>query len=73
MAFGFAIVGTGRFAAARIAPALTRASGCAAVAVVSRDRDRAEAFAAEHGIPAAYDRLEDALADPRVDALWVAT
>lgn len=73
MAFGFAIVGTGRFAAVRIAPALARASGCAAVAVVSRDRARAEAFAAEHGIPAAYDRLEDALADPRVDALWVAT
>jgi 1,5-anhydro-D-fructose reductase (1,5-anhydro-D-mannitol-forming) len=73
MAFGFAIVGTGRFASTRIVPALARAAGCAAVAVVSRDRGRAEAFAAEHGVPAAYDRLEDALADPRVDALWVAT
>lgn len=73
MAFGFAIVGAGRFASTRIVPALARASGCAAVAVISRDRARAEAFAAEHGIPAAYDRIEDALADRRVDALWVAT
>ncbi len=70
---GFAIVGPGRFASGRIVPALVRASNCAPVAVVSRDRARAEAFAEEHGIPAAYDDLSAALADPRVEAVWVAT
>jgi 1,5-anhydro-D-fructose reductase (1,5-anhydro-D-mannitol-forming) len=70
---GFAVVGPGRFAAGRIVPALMKAQGCRPVAVVSRDRERAEAFAAEHGLPAAYDRLPAALADPRVDAVWVAT
>ena len=73
MALGFAVVGPGRFASGRIVPALARAQGCAAVAVVSRDRQRAEQFAAEHGVPAAYDDLGAALADPRVDAVWVAT
>ena len=73
MALGFAVVGPGRFAAGRIMPALARATNCAAVAVVGRDRARTEAFAAEHGIPAAYDDLAAALADRRVDAVWVAT
>jgi 1,5-anhydro-D-fructose reductase (1,5-anhydro-D-mannitol-forming) len=73
MALGFAVVGPGRFAAGRTMPALMRAQGCAPVAVVGRDRARTEAFAAEHGIPAAYDDLAAALADPRVDAVWVAT
>lgn len=73
VALGFAIVGPGRFAAGRIVPALARAQGCAAMAVVSRDRARAAAFAEEHSIPAAYDSLAAALADRRVDAVWVAT
>ncbi len=73
MALGFAILGTGRFAAGRIMPALIRAQGCKPVAVVSRDRGRAEAFAADHGVPRAYDTLAAALADPRVDAVWIAT
>lgn len=73
MALGFAVIGPGRFAGSRIIPALMRAQGCAAVAVVGRDRARTETFATEHGIPAAYDDLQAALADPRVDAVWIAT
>jgi 1,5-anhydro-D-fructose reductase (1,5-anhydro-D-mannitol-forming) len=41
--------------------------------LVSRDRERAGAFAVEHGVPAANDDHGAALADPRVDAVWVAT
>jgi len=70
---GMAIVGTGRFAASRIVPALTRAQGCTLRAVISRSRERAAAFAEEHGIPRAYDDLAAALADPAVEGLWVAT
>lgn len=73
MALGWALLGTGRFAAARAAPALAKAHDCKAFAVVSRDRGRGEAFAFEHGIPTAYDNLEAALADPRVDAVWIAS
>jgi 1,5-anhydro-D-fructose reductase (1,5-anhydro-D-mannitol-forming) len=70
---GFAILGPGRFAEGRIVPALLRAGNCRLVAVVSRDRDRAEAFAEEHGVAKAYDDLGAALADPEVEAVWVAT
>ena len=70
---GFAILGPGRFAAGRIVPALQRAGNCKLVAVVGRDRERTAAFAEEHGVPRAYDDLWAALADPEVEAVWVAT
>ena len=70
---GFAILGPGRFAESRIVPALQRAGNCRAVAVVSRDRNRAAAFAEEHGLPKAYDDLDAALADGEIEAVWVAT
>jgi 1,5-anhydro-D-fructose reductase (1,5-anhydro-D-mannitol-forming) len=70
---GFAILGPGRFAEGRITPALHRAGNCKLVAVVSRDRGRAEAFAEEHGAARAYDDFGAALADPEVQAVWVAT
>ena len=70
---GFAILGPGRFAAGRIVPALSRAGNCRLVAVVSRDRARAAAFAEEHGAARAYDDLWAALSDPDVQAVWVAT
>jgi 1,5-anhydro-D-fructose reductase (1,5-anhydro-D-mannitol-forming) len=70
---GFAIIGPGRFAEGRIAPALHRAGNCKLVAVVSRDRGRAEAFAEEHGAARAYDDLGAALADPEIQAVWIAT
>ena len=73
MASGWAIVGTGRFAANRIAPALNRALGCHLIAVVSRDRKRAEEFASEHGALRAYDDLEAAVRDSDVQCVWVAT
>ena len=70
---GFAILGPGRFAAGRIAPALNRAGNCRLVAVVSRDRARAAAFAEEYGAARAYDDLWAALSDPDVQAVWVAS
>ena len=69
----FAILGPGRFAAGRIVPALQRAGNTKLVAVVSRERERAAAFAEEHGVAEAYDDLAAALANPAVEAVWVAT
>jgi xylose dehydrogenase (NAD/NADP) len=42
------------------------------VAVGSRDRARAEAYAREHGIERAHGSYEELLADPDVDAVYVA-
>jgi xylose dehydrogenase (NAD/NADP) len=40
------------------------------VAVGSRDLERAQAFASEHGIARAHGSYEDLLADPEVDAIY---
>ena len=46
-------------------------AGAEVVAVASRDRGRAEAYAAEKGIPRAHGTYEDLLADEAVEAVYV--
>jgi predicted dehydrogenase len=43
------------------------------VAVGSTSRDRADAFAAEHDVPCAYDSYEQLVAESDVDAVYVAS
>ena len=43
------------------------------VAVGSSSRERAEAFAAEYEVPRWYDSYEQVVADPEVDAIYVAS
>lgn len=68
----WAIAGPGRMAAvmAEAFPAVTNGE---LYAVGSRSLERAEAFAAEHGIPQAYGSYEQMLADPTIDAVYIAT
>ena len=73
MTLGWAIVGIGSHAGLKIAPAMKRAEGAELVAVYSRNRGRADAFAETHGAAAAYSELDALLADPRVDAVFVAS
>jgi predicted dehydrogenase len=47
-----------------------RRLGHQVVAVAARDRARAEAFAAEHGIAAVHDSYADVIADPDVDLVY---
>jgi D-xylose 1-dehydrogenase (NADP+, D-xylono-1,5-lactone-forming) len=47
------------------------AAGVEVVAVGSRDRERGEAFAAEHGIGRVHDSYEALLADDDVDAVYI--
>lgn len=73
MSLGWAIVGIGSHADLKIAPAMRRARDTHLVAVYSRDQSRADAFAGTHCADAAYSDLDAMLADPRVEAVFVAS
>jgi predicted dehydrogenase len=65
----------GILSTAKIADAILRgartSAGAEVVAVASRDRGRAEAYAAEKGIPRAHGSYDDLLADEAVEAVYV--
>jgi 1,5-anhydro-D-fructose reductase (1,5-anhydro-D-mannitol-forming) len=71
---GWGIVGIGGIANTAMAPAI-QALGDEGhlVAVVSRDRGRAESFAARHGARRAYTDYADLLRDREVDIVYIAT
>ncbi|WP_341281901.1 Gfo/Idh/MocA family oxidoreductase [Paenibacillus sp. FSL H8-0537] len=46
--------------------------GISVVGIANRTRSRAEALAAEFGVPHVFERLEDVLASPDVDAVYIA-
>ena len=52
---------------------LARTPGARCVAVASRDAERAKAFAAKHGIAAAYGDYAALASDPQVDIVYIAT
>ena len=59
--------------AAAMAADFPRVTNGEMLAVGSRSIDRAAAFAAEHGIDRAYGSYAELIADPDVDALYIAT
>jgi len=65
------ILGPGGIAA-RFMRDAGRASNAVVVAAGSRNRERAAEFASRFGIPSAYGSYEALLADPQVDAVYVA-
>lgn len=65
------VLGTGQIAA-KFAAALPRSESGRLQAVASRDAARAAAFAARHGAAIAHGRYDDLIADPAVDAVYVA-
>ena len=71
MALGWAIVSTGNHPDLKVAPAMNATQDAELVAVYSRDRGRADAFAEKHGAKAAYDSLDALLGDSRVDAVFI--
>jgi 1,5-anhydro-D-fructose reductase (1,5-anhydro-D-mannitol-forming) len=70
---GWGIVGLGRIAGTEIAPAIAASASGTLVSVVSRDQGRAEAFAREHDAATAHDDYAKMLADPAVQAVYIAT
>ena len=67
------IIGCGNVAENKGGPALYRASGSQLIAVMRRDKEKAADFAKRHGAKRYYDKVEDLLADPEVNAVYVAT
>lgn len=70
---GWGVVGTGRIVEGTMAPAMVAEPECELVAAVSRDQGRADAFAAKFGAPFAYTDYEAMLANPEVQAVYIAT
>ena len=66
------VIGPGGIAT-RFGNAMTAVDDGRIVAVSSRSIDRARTYADRFGVDAAYEGVDDLLADPQVDAVYVAT
>jgi predicted dehydrogenase len=73
MAVRWGIIGCGDVTEVKSGPGFQQVPGSALVAVMRRDRAKAEDYARRHGVARAYDRAADLLADPEVDAVYIAT
>ena len=67
------IIGVGDVTEAKSGPAFQTADRSELVAVMRRDGARAADYARRHGVPRWYDDADALLADPEVDAVYVAT
>lgn len=67
------IIGSGSVTEVKSGPALQRATGSSLVAVMRRDRAKAEDYARRHGVARWYDDARALVDDPGVDAVYVAT
>ena len=70
---GFAVLGLGSLAQTAILPAFRDMQTAKLVAVVSRDLKKARRLSDVHGAAFAYDRLDECLANPQVEAVYIAT
>jgi predicted dehydrogenase len=76
MTLKIAVIGPGGIAQRKLLPALKAAEGAELWSVMSRDKSRAAAAAAEFGAGspnAAQDNIDSLLADPELDAVLIAT
>jgi len=67
------ILGCGDVCEVKSGPGFQKAAGSKLTAVMRRDAGRAQDFAARHGVPKWYDDAAALIADPEVDAVYVAT
>jgi predicted dehydrogenase len=67
------IIGCGDVTEVKSGPGFQKADGSSLVAVMRRDRAKAEDYARRHGVPRVHATAEDLIADPEVDAVYVAT
>jgi 1,5-anhydro-D-fructose reductase (1,5-anhydro-D-mannitol-forming) len=67
------IVGCGDVTEVKSGPGFQKAHGSALVAVMRRDQAKAEDYARRHGVPRVYATADALIADPEVDAVYIAT
>ena len=70
---GWGIIGIGRIADTAVAPGIAKSADGKLVGAVSRDQDRANAFAAKHGAELATTSYEELLNHRGVDIVYIAT
>lgn len=72
-AIRWGIIGCGDVTEIKSGPAFNRVEGATLAAVMRRDGDKARDYAQRHGVPRWYDDAAALIADPGVNAVYVAT
>ena len=67
------IVGCGNVTEVKSGPGFQKADGSSLVAVMRRDRAKAEDYARRHGVPRVHGTADALIRDPGVDAVYIAT
>lgn len=67
------IIGCGDVTEVKSGPALQKVEGSELVAVMRRSADKARDYAERHGVPHWYSDADELIADPRVNAIYIAT
>lgn len=67
------IIGCGHVTEVKSGPGFQKASSSQLVAVMRRTGALARDYAQRHGVPRWYDRADDLINDPEVDAIYIAT
>ncbi len=67
------MIGCGDVTQKKSAPSFNKVDGSSLIAVTSRTKTKAEAYARDHNVPKVYDSVEELLADSDINAVYVAT
>lgn len=73
MPIRWGLIGASDIAETRMIPAMNGVPDSSVDAVVSSSSERGRAYAQRNGIPNAYASLDELLADPNVDAVYIST
>src|SRR5579863_3669342 len=64
------VLSTANIGTGQVIPAMQQGTYCEIAAIASRSPEKAQAVAAQLGIPKAYSSYEELLADPEIDAIY---
>ena len=73
LTIGWGFIGCGEVTEKKSGPAFAQVPGSKVVAVMSRNNDKARAYAEPHGIKRWYDDAQRLVDDPDVNAVYIAT
>ena len=73
MSINWGIVGCGDVCEVKSGPGFQKAEGSALIAVMRRDRARAEDYARRHGVPRVHATADELIADREVHAVYIAS